>query len=75
MSLAVSRCFVVDRLAAGAGFVADGIVEGVITELSRFRDLTVIARDSIFSFRGQAFDVRRIAKELACATSSRARRR
>ena len=45
-------------------FLADGIVEDVITELSRFRDLTVIARNSSFSFRGQAFDVRRIAEAL-----------
>ena len=49
---------------ADQDFLADGIVEDVITELSRFRDLTVIARNSSFSFRGQAADVRRIAREL-----------
>ncbi len=49
---------------ADQDFLADGIVEDVITELSRFRDLTIIARNSSFSFRGQAFDVRRIASEL-----------
>jgi len=49
---------------ADQDFLADGIVEDVITELGRFRDLTVIARNSSFSFRGQAFDVRRIAQEL-----------
>ncbi len=45
-------------------FLADGIVEDVITELSRFRDLTVIARNSSFSFRGTATDVRKIAAAL-----------
>ena len=45
-------------------FLADGIVEDVITELSRFRSLLVIARNSTFSYKGAAIDVRRIAKEL-----------
>ena len=49
---------------ADQDFLADGIVEDVITELSRFRDLTVIARNSSFSFRGQAIDVRKIAQDL-----------
>ena len=49
---------------ADQDFLADGIVEDVITELSRFRDLTVIARNSSFSFRGQALDIRKIAQEL-----------
>ncbi len=55
-----------DNMSRGADqdFLADGIVEDVITELSRFRDLTVIARNSSFSFRGQATDVRRIAEAL-----------
>jgi TolB-like protein len=45
-------------------FLADGIVEDVTTELSRFRTLTVIARNSAFSYRGTPKDVREIAKEL-----------
>ncbi len=49
---------------ADQDFLADGIVEDVITELSRFRDLTVIARNSSFSFRGQTLDIRKIAQEL-----------
>ena len=49
---------------ADQDFLADGIVEDVISELSRFRDLTVIARNSSFSFRGQAVDIRKIAQEL-----------
>ncbi len=45
-------------------FLADGIVEDVITELSRFRSLLVIARNSTFAYKGAARDVREIAKEL-----------
>ncbi len=45
-------------------FFADGIVEDVITELSRFRSLLVIARNSTFAFRGSAKTVREIAHEL-----------
>ena len=36
------------------GFFADGIAEDIITELSKFHSLFVIARNSSFSFRGQA---------------------
>ena len=42
----------------------EGLSEDVITELSRFRSLFVIARNSSFSFRGQPRDVRAIAAEL-----------
>jgi TolB-like protein len=42
----------------------DGIVEDIIIELSRFRSLFVIARNSSFSYKGQAVDVRRVASEL-----------
>jgi len=45
-------------------FLADGIVEDVITELSRFRSLFVIARNSTFAYKGKATDIRQIAKEL-----------
>ena len=45
-------------------FLADGIVEDVTTELSRFRTLTVIARNSAFSYKGTPKDVREIAREL-----------
>ena len=45
-------------------FLADGIVEDVTTELSRFRTLTVIARNSAFTYKGAPKDVREIAKEL-----------
>ncbi len=45
-------------------FFSDGIAEDIITELSRSRALFVIARNSSFSYKGQAVDVRRIAREL-----------
>ncbi len=45
-------------------FFADGIVEDVITELSRFRSLLVIARNSTFAYKGSSKDVREIAEDL-----------
>lgn len=44
--------------------LADGIVEDVITALSRFRTLAVIARNSSFAYKGLSLDVRRVAAEL-----------
>ncbi|MGH9576779.1 MAG: adenylate/guanylate cyclase domain-containing protein, partial [Terriglobales bacterium] len=45
-------------------FFADGITEDIITELSRFRDLFVVARNSSFQYRDKAVDVRRVARDL-----------
>jgi TolB-like protein/Flp pilus assembly protein TadD len=45
-------------------YLSDGITEDIITELSRFRSLFVIARNSTFSYKGRAVDVRTIAREL-----------
>ncbi len=45
-------------------FFADGITEDIITELSRFRDLFVISRNSSFKYKGQPIDVRKVAQEL-----------
>src|SRR5262249_57156674 len=45
-------------------YFSDGITEDIITELSRFRQLFVIARNSSFQYRGQNVDVKRIAREL-----------
>jgi TolB-like protein/class 3 adenylate cyclase len=45
-------------------YFSDGITEDIITELSRFRSLFVIARNSSFQYRGKAVDVRRVAREL-----------
>jgi adenylate cyclase len=43
---------------------ADGIVEEIIAALSRFRSLFVIARNSTFTYKGKAVDVRRVSREL-----------
>lgn len=45
-------------------YFSDGITEDIITELSRFRSLIVIARNSSFQYRDKATDVRRIGREL-----------
>ncbi len=45
-------------------FFADGIAEDVITALSRYPSLFVIARNSSFSFKGRAVDVKQVGREL-----------
>ena len=45
-------------------YFTDGITEDIITELSRFRSLFVIARNSSFSYKGKSVDVRTVSKEL-----------
>jgi adenylate cyclase len=45
-------------------YFADGIVEDMTTELSRFQDLFVIARNSSFQYKGKSVDVRRVGFEL-----------
>jgi adenylate cyclase len=45
-------------------YFADGITEDIITELSKFRTLFVIARNSSFAFKGQALDVKQISSKL-----------
>lgn len=45
-------------------YLADGIVEDIITALSRFRSLFVIARNSSFTYKGEAIDVRKVGREL-----------
>jgi adenylate cyclase len=45
-------------------YFSDGITEDLITELSRFRNLFVIARNSSFSFKGQAADVKEVGRKL-----------
>jgi adenylate cyclase len=44
-------------------YFSDGITEDIITELSRFRELFVIARNASFRFREKAVDVKRVAHE------------
>jgi adenylate cyclase len=45
-------------------YFADGMVEEIITALSRFSWLLVMARNSSFIYKGRAVDVRRVAGEL-----------
>jgi TolB-like protein/class 3 adenylate cyclase/tetratricopeptide (TPR) repeat protein len=45
-------------------YFADGMVEEIITALSRFHGLFVIARNSSFAYRGRAVDVKQIGREL-----------
>jgi adenylate cyclase len=49
---------------AGQEYFADGISEDLITELSRFEGLLVIARNSTFRFKGQAVDVSEVGEAL-----------
>jgi adenylate cyclase len=45
-------------------FFADGIAEDVITALSRYPSLFVIARDSCFTYKGRPVDVKQVGREL-----------
>jgi len=45
-------------------YFSDGLTEDIIVELSRFRTLLVIARNSSFVFKGQAVDVKDIGRRL-----------
>ena len=45
-------------------YFADGVVEEIITALSRFHELFVIARNSSFTYKGRAVDVKQVGREL-----------
>ena len=45
-------------------FLGDGITEDLITALSKIRSFKVISRESTFSYKGSAIDVRKVAHEL-----------
>ena len=45
-------------------YFADGMAEDIITALSRFRWFFVIARNSSFTYKGKAVDVRQVGREL-----------
>jgi TolB-like protein/class 3 adenylate cyclase len=45
-------------------YFADGMVDEIITALSRIRWLFVIARNSSFTYKGRAVDVKQVAREL-----------
>jgi len=45
-------------------YFADGITEDILTELSRFHELFVIARNSTFSYKGKSPDIRQVGRDL-----------
>jgi TolB-like protein/class 3 adenylate cyclase len=45
-------------------YFADGMVEDIITALSRFKSLFVIARNSSFAYKGKAVDIKQVGREL-----------
>ncbi len=49
---------------ASQDYFADGVVEDVITALSRFKSFAVIARNSSFIYKGQVVDVRQVGHDL-----------
>ena len=54
-------------------YFADGMVEEIITALSRIRWLLVIARNSSFTYKGRAVDVKEIGANSVCAMCSKVR--
>jgi adenylate cyclase len=45
-------------------YFADGMVDDIVTALSRFRNLFVVARNSSFAYKGRAVDVKQVGREL-----------
>src|SRR5437868_2308566 len=45
-------------------YFADRVVEDIITALSRVRQFFVIARNSTFTYKGRAVDIRQVGREL-----------
>jgi adenylate cyclase len=45
-------------------YFADGMVDDIITALSRFKSLFVIARNSSFTYKGKAVDIKQVGREL-----------
>jgi adenylate cyclase len=46
------------------GYLGDGVAEDIITALSRFPDLVVVARGSSFAYKSKAVDMRQVGKDL-----------
>src|SRR5258707_11951761 len=45
-------------------YFVDGLVEDIITALSRFKSLFVIARNSTFTYKGKSVDIKHVGREL-----------
>ena len=50
--------------AAEQDYFADGLTEDILTDLSRFRELFVISRNTSFKYKGQTVDVKKVAREI-----------
>jgi adenylate cyclase len=48
----------------GQEYFSDGITDDIITDLSKISDLFVIARNSVFKYKGQSVDVNKVGREL-----------
>ena len=48
-------------------YFSDGIADDIITELSRSRSLFVIARNSSFTYKGRAVDIKQVGPRTGCA--------
>jgi adenylate cyclase len=48
----------------GQDYFSDGITEDIITDLSRFSELFVVARNSSFQYKGRSPDIRQVGREL-----------
>jgi adenylate cyclase len=46
------------------GYFSDGLTEDIITDLARFRDLHVLARNTTFQYKGQAVNVPEVGRKL-----------
>ena len=46
------------------GYLGDGVAEDIITVLSRFPDLAVVARGSSFAYKGKSVDIRQVGRDL-----------
>ena len=55
-------------------YLGDGITENIITGLSRFRDLSVIASHSTFAYKGKALKIQDVASELGVRFCARGQR-
>ena len=53
-------------------YFSDGLTEDILTELSRARDLRVIARNTSFQLKGKAVDIGELGRDLGVVTCSRA---
>ena len=52
-------------------YFSEGLTEDILTELSRARDLRVLARNTTFHYKGQAVDVVELGRELGVALRTR----